>query len=75
MVFRVCLTSDNELLQGQAGEDSTDGRKTVDGVGEEKMSVKFGMVWDQSSDKIWSSRIFSVYHDVFVLIHGTLDFL
>ncbi len=50
-LFRVCLTCDNELLQGQAGEDSTDGRKTVDGVGEEKMSVKFGMVWDQSSDK------------------------
>jgi hypothetical protein len=39
------------LLQGQAGEDSTDGRKTVEGVGEEKMSMKFGMVWDQSSDK------------------------
>jgi hypothetical protein len=39
------------LLQGQAGEDSTDGSKTVDGVGEEKLSVKFGMVRDQSSDK------------------------
>jgi hypothetical protein len=63
------------LLQGQAGEDSTDGRKTVDGVGEEKMSMKFGMVWDQSSDNFWSSRIFYVYRDVFVLIHGTLVFL
>jgi hypothetical protein len=39
------------LLQGQAGEDSTDGSKTVDGVGEEKLSVKFGMVRDQSTDK------------------------
>jgi len=39
------------LLQGQAGEDSTDGSKTVGGVGEEKMSVKFGMVWDQSTVK------------------------
>jgi hypothetical protein len=39
------------LLQGQAGEDSTDGRKTVEGVGEEKMSVKFGTVWDQYLDK------------------------